>query len=155
MEKSINQLEEGLLAKEICNYFNIDLQDAKDYSPLGLAYIGDGVFDLIIRTIIVEKGNAPVNKLHKKVSTLVKAQSQSAMIHLLIDQLTEEEMAVYKRGRNAKSYTSAKNASMTDYRHATGYEALIGYLYLQGNTGRIMELVKNGLELYENTLNER
>ena len=119
--------------------------DLKTYSPLTLAFIGDVVYDLIIRTLVVEKGNAPVNKLHRKVSSLVKAPAQMELFHRIEDKLTKEELAVYKRGRNAKSFTTAKNASITEYRAATGFEALIGYLYLNNEFTRILDIVKSGL----------
>ncbi|WMJ90694.1 ribonuclease III domain-containing protein [Anaerocolumna sp. MB42-C2] len=120
--------------------------DLKTYSPLTLAFIGDVVYDLIIRTLVVENGNAPVNKLHKKVSNLVKAPAQMELFHQIEDKLTEEELAIFKRGRNAKSFTSAKNASITEYRIATGFEALIGYLYLNNEFTRILEIIKSGLK---------
>lgn len=119
--------------------------DIRTYSPLTLAYIGDGIYDLIIRTMIVNHANQQVNKLHKKASSLVNAKTQANIIHSLIDELTEEELNVYKRGRNAKSYTSAKNATITDYRTATGFEALCGYLYLLDRYDRLFELVRIGL----------
>lgn len=120
--------------------------DLRQYSPLVLAYIGDGVFELIIRTIMVRQENCPVQKLHKRTSTLVKAENQAMMMDRLMPHLTEEEEGIYRRGRNAKSYTKAKNASTGVYRKATGFEALIGYLYLQKKTERIIELVTLGLE---------
>lgn len=141
MEESLNINVIGYI-KESLKLTDTDL---KTYSPLTLAFIGDVVFDLIIRTYIVEQGNAPVNKLHKKVSSLVKAPAQMEMFHKVEEILTEEEMAVYKRGRNAKSFTSAKNASITEYRIATGLEALIGYLYLDNQFDRVMEIVVKGL----------
>ena len=113
---------------------------------LELAYLGDAVYEVIIRSIVVERSNAPVNKLHKRSSTLVKASAQARLIKAIEARLTEEEVSVYKRGRNAKSYTMAKNATMTDYRMATGFEALMGYLYLKQEYERIMELVHLGLE---------
>ena len=127
--------------------YQMDLPDTdlKTYSPLTLAFIGDVVYDLIIRTLVVENGNAPVNKLHRKVSSLVKAPAQMELFHRIEDSLTEEELAVYKRGRNAKSFTSAKNASITEYRSATGFEALIGYLYLNNEFSRILDIIKAGL----------
>lgn len=117
--------------------------DIRNYSPLTLAFIGDSIFDLIIRTYIVESGNAPVNKLHNRASKLVQASAQAELYHLIKEQLTEEETAVFKRGRNAKSYTSAKNAGIVEYRTATGMEALIGYLYLSDRMDRVMELIKH------------
>lgn len=146
MEESLMMEQKESLFEQIKMEFQLADVDAKQYSPLTLAFIGDGIYDLIIRTIIVEHGNAPVNKLHKRVSNLVKAQAQADIIHLLEEELTEEERAVYKRGRNAKSFTSAKNATIADYRTATGFEALMGYLYLSNQMNRILELVKTGLK---------
>jgi len=144
MEKSIEEFIPYLEKT-----FELPDTDIKTYSPLVLAYIGDGIYDLIIRTIVVAKGNSHPNKLHKRTSQLVKASAQSAMIERIMDELTEEELKIYKRGRNAKSATVAKNASMVDYRRATGFEALMGYLYLQGQFTRIVELIKSGLDKME------
>ncbi len=118
--------------------------DIKTYSPLTLAFIGDCVYDLIIRTVIVERGNKTPASLHKSKSLIVKAQAQAELIEALADELTDEETSVYRRGRNAKSYTTAKNASVADYRKATGLEALIGYLYLKNEEDRILELIDTG-----------
>ncbi len=125
--------------------FDLKENDIMSYSPLTLAYIGDAVYEIIIRTIVVSDGNTQVNKMHKKSSNLVKAETQANIIKAIMDDLSEEELATYKRGRNAKSYTSAKNASISDYRMATGFEALVGYLYLSGQTERMTEIVKLGL----------
>lgn len=125
--------------------FDLKENDIKSYSPLILAYIGDAVYEIIIRTIVVSDGNTQVNKMHKKSSNLVKAETQANIIKAIMDDLSEEELGYYKRGRNAKSYTSAKNASISDYRMATGFEVLIGYLYLTGQTDRMTEIVKLGL----------
>ena len=132
----------GLSVNGIDSFFGIEGKDIRSFSPLTLAYIGDAVYEIVIRTIIVEKGNAPVNKLHHKASSLVKAVAQKDAMEKILPLLTEEEEAVYKRGRNAKSYTSAKNASVIDYRIATGFEALMGFLYLMGRNERMLELVK-------------
>ena len=137
METNLIQLKE---------LFHLEDQDLRSYSPLTLAYIGDGVYELIIRTILVKKGNCPVNRLHKKASSLVKAGAQSAIMEVIEEKLTPEELSVYRRGRNAHSPTMAKHATMADYRRATGFEALMGYLYLTGRTERILELAKKGLE---------
>lgn len=132
------------------DFFEIEEVDLATYSPLTLAYIGDAVYEIVIRTIIVTKdGNSQVNKLHKRSSNLVKAETQSKIIKLIMEELTDDEIRIYKRGRNAKSFTSAKNASIGDYRTATGFEALMGYLYMSGKTERMLELVKNGLEKLE------
>jgi len=120
--------------------------DIKTYSPLVLAYIGDSIYDLVIRTSVVVNGNAPVNKLHKRVTKLVQASAQADLYFKIKDQLSEEEMVVFKRGRNAKSVTSAKNAGIVEYRTATGLEALLGYLYLTNQLDRMLELIKQGLK---------
>ncbi|SFQ03329.1 ribonuclease-3 family protein [Lachnospiraceae bacterium XBB1006] len=138
-------LEEGI-DRYIKEQFDIPDVDIRSYSPLTLAYIGDGIFDLIIRTIVVGKGNTRASELHKRTSNVVKAASQSAMMEKLKPYLTEEEEAVYRRGRNAKSPTMAKNATMSDYRRATGFEALMGFLYLTDQVPRLIELVKIGLD---------
>lgn len=120
--------------------------DEKQVSPLGLAYIGDAVFEVYVRSYVLERGNTAVNKLHKTSTGYVSAKAQSQIIHALIPELTEEETAVYKRGRNAHSNTSAKNADIVDYRHATGFEALIGYLFIAGRHERIAYLISKALE---------
>ena len=125
--------------------FGLKEVDMKAYSPLTLAYIGDAAYELVIRTMVVEKGNRQASQLHRLTTSYVKAQAQAAMIEALEPELTEEELAIYKRGRNAKSYTSAKNASILDYRKATGLEALIGYLYLSGREERVLFLIKEGI----------
>ena len=120
-----------------------------DYSPLTLAYIGDGIYEIVIRTIIVDEANRQVNKIHKAASGLVKAGTQAKMIHLIMDDLTEEEVQIFKRGRNAKAVTRAKNASMSEYRRATGFEALMGWLYLSGQSDRMMDLIMLALKRFE------
>ena len=121
--------------------FDLQPVDLKTYSPLTLAYIGDAAYELVIRSLVVEQGNAPVNKLHKRSSRLVKAKAQAEAAVKLLDVFTEEEMAVYKRGRNARSHTMAKNAEMTDYRMATGFEAVMGYLHLKQDYERMVTLI--------------
>ena len=125
--------------------FHLEDQDIRSYSPLTLAYIGDGVYELIIRTILVKKGNCPVNRLHKKASSLVKAAAQSAIIEKIEEELTQEEHDIYRRGRNAHSPTMAKHATMADYRRAPGFEALMGYLYLKEDYERMITLVRKGI----------
>ena len=136
METNLIQLKE---------LFHLEDQDLRSYSPLTLAYIGDGVYELIIRTILVKKGNCPVNRLHKKASSLVKAGAQSAIMEVIEEELTPEELSVYRRGRNAHSPTMAKHATMADYRRATGFEALMGYLYLKEDYTRMLTLVHMGI----------
>ncbi|NLP33936.1 MAG: ribonuclease III [Clostridiales bacterium] len=143
MEKGINNNQiEASFASYLKGTFQLPDTDIKSFSPLTLAYIGDTVYDLIIKTSVVEQGNAPVNKLHKQVTKYVKATAQAEHYHKIEEMLTDEEMAIYKRGRNAKSYTSAKNAGIVEYRTATGVEALIGYLFLTDQTDRLMELMR-------------
>lgn len=121
--------------------FGYETVDAKQYAPLALAFVGDAVYSLLIRTKLLCERERTVNHLHKHAADEVKAEAQKEMMTRILPLLTEEETAVFKRGRNAKSYTVAKHASVTDYRIATGFEALIGFLYLEGRTDRIMELV--------------
>ena len=136
METNLMQLKE---------LFHLEDQDLRSYSPLTLAYIGDGVYELVIRTILVKKGNCPVNRLHKKASSLVKAGAQSAIMEVIEEKLTTEELSVYRRGRNAHSPTMAKHATMADYRRATGFEALMGYLYLKEDYTRMLTLIRMGI----------
>lgn len=135
--------------------FEMQEVDIRTYSPLTLAYIGDCVYDLVIKSLIINRGNQPVNKLHKETSRLVQASAQSAMMRFMQEHLTEEEHGVYRRGRNAKSVSPAKNQSITDYRRATGFEALLGYLYLKKEYGRIVELIKIGLDGLNGKAEER
>ncbi len=120
--------------------------DIRTYSPLTLAYIGDGIYDLVIRSVVVAGGNTRAGELHKRTSQIVKAHTQAKMMELLLPLLSEEEQDIYRRGRNAKSPTMAKNATMSDYRKATGFEALIGWLYLRDEFPRIVELVRFGAD---------
>ncbi len=111
------------------------------YGALALAYMGDSVYETLIRKHLLEKGNAPVGKLHKLAKEYVSAKAQSKIMDILEPVLTEDEMAVFKRGRNAKPHTVPKNTDITVYKRATGMEALFGYLYLTGNTARVDELM--------------
>lgn len=140
MEKSLSFLE------KIKETFGCEEIDVKTYSPLALAFMGDCIFEIIIRTVVVGRGNRGVNGLHKTKSTVVNARVQAKIAEALLPELTEEELACYKRGRNAKSHTTAKNASIEEYRKATGLEALYGYLYLQDKEDRLLELTKLGLD---------
>ena len=117
-----------------------------EYSPLALAFIGDSVFDLVVKSVIVEKANCQVNKLQNRTSKIVKATSQALIADALKDELSEEEANILRRGRNAKPYTKAKNASYGEYCKATGLEALVGYLFLKNETERLVELIKLGIE---------
>ena len=145
MEKSVG-FEFHSYMQEVFQMQEVDIQT---YSPLTLAYIGDSIYDLIIKSIVINQGNKQVNKHHREVSSLVQASTQSRMMRVMQEHLTEEEHAIYKRGRNAKSVSPAKNQSVTDYRRATGFEALLGYLYLQKQWKRLLDLVKIGLDSLE------
>lgn len=145
MEKSVG-FEFDSYMQELFEMEEVDIQT---YSPLALAYIGDSVYDLIIKSLMINQGNKQVNKLHQDTIGLVQASTQSLMMRTMQQHLSEEEHAVYKRGRNAKSVSAAKNQSITDYRRATGFEALLGYLYLKKEWKRLLDLVKIGLDSLE------
>ncbi len=123
---------------------------AEQLSPLTLAFVGDAVYEAYIRTKISKDINMQVSKLHRIAVKYVSATAQSKIVRSIEDKFTEDEMSIYKRGRNAHSHTSAKNADIVDYRHATGFEALIGYLYLKKQTERLNEI----LEMSYNTVNK-
>lgn len=133
----------------------ISEQEARQYSPLTLAFLGDAVYSLLVRNMLTATANKPTGKLHKDSIKYVNAAFQAEMIKMLMDELTENELWVFKRGRNAHSAHSPKNQSEADYRYATGFESLYGYLYLCGNTDRIKELFeKSAYKAYkENTEN--
>lgn len=143
MEKDLGEIMEGNLSKGFTTFGNyMDIKDVKMLSPLQLAYIGDAVYELFIRSYLISTQNIPVNELHKEAVKYVKAKAQADILHSLEDTLTEEEWSVVKRGRNAKSGTVPKNANLIDYKYATGFEALIGYLYLLARHERVRELFK-------------
>lgn len=120
--------------------------DPRAFSPLALAYIGDAVFEMMVRLTVMTDGNMPVNRLHKRARDMVNAKAQAEMYFRIREKLTEEEEAVFRRGRNAKSFTVPKHADLMDYRHATGLEALFGYLYLKEDSARAVELFRMGME---------
>ena len=142
MEKSVS-FELDSYMREV---FQMEEVDINTYSPLALAYIGDSIYDVIIKSLVINSGNKQVNKFHQETSSFVQASTQSLMMRTMQEHLTDEEHGVYKRGRNAKSVSPAKNQSMTDYRRATGFEALLGYLYLKKDYKRMIDLVKIGLD---------
>lgn len=123
-------------------------QEPRQLSPLTLAFIGDSVYGMIIKTMVVLAGNCPANELDKKAVKYVKATTQAKIFDYLTENevLTDEEADVLRRGRNAKSATTAKNASVGDYRKATGVEALVGYLYLCGRQERVVELMEKSVK---------
>ena len=137
------------LAAAVRENFEVSGEPMNRYSPLTLAFMGDSVYEIIIRSIVVQEANRPAGQLNKIKIKYVNAAAQARIIEFLEPELTEDECDVYKRGRNAKSYTSAKNQSVNDYRKATGLEALCGYLYLKGDMERLIGLLKKGIEVIE------
>ncbi len=117
------------------------MRDPREESALRLAYMGDAVFETHIRRWLMEQSLQPVGALHKAAITFVKASAQATFYHLIEPQLTEQEAAVMRRGRNAKSAMVPRKADINDYRKATGFEALIGFLYLNGEEERIEEVM--------------
>lgn len=140
-------MEEGIkLFAAIRQEFACGSADIRTYSPLALAFVGDAVYDLVVRTLATARANASPDSLHKKKSGVVNARVQAACAEAVLCEFTEEEMAVYKRGRNAHSHSVAKHASVGDYRKATGLEALYGYLYLTDRMDRLFYLIKKSFE---------
>ena len=139
LEKLAETFREKLDTKEL---------DLRTYSPLTLAFVGDGIYDLLIRTMVVKEANTSNHALHKKTTGFVRAEAQAMMARALQPILSEEEEQVYRRGRNAKMATMAKHASMSDYKQATGFEALLGYLYLKGDYERLLQVTAAGLNAF-------
>jgi len=135
-------MEKGFYENMLNEFDQLGQIDIKEYSPLVLAYIGDSVYEVYIRTLLVSKGNAPVYKLHRRSTDYVKAKAQSDILHRIMDTLSPEEHEVVRRGRNAKSGTIPKNADVQEYKYATGFESLIGYLYLKKDYDRLMEVLR-------------
>ena len=154
-ERSLEALVSADAAKKSLDFetiaaaFDMPCPDANGYSSLALAYIGDCVYDLVIRSLVVGKNHSSVNDLHHKTIHYVKAESQAHVADALKEYLKPEEADIYRRARNAKSNTKAKNASIVAYRKATGLEALIGWLYIQNQNDRILELITLGLSRTE------
>ena len=130
------------------NYFNMNLtrQDIDAISNLGLAHMGDCVFEILCRGYLCARGGKNVGNLHRDTINLVKAQSQAKFVDKLLPLLTEEELAYYRRGKNAHVHAVPKSASPAEYAKATGVEALFGALYLLGRTQRINELFHQVME---------
>lgn len=139
MEESISMLD------QIAKTFQTGEVDIRTYSPLTLAYIGDCVYELVIRTLIMKHGNQSVNNMSKIKVFYVKAETQAKMAEVLMNSMTEEEQSIYRRGKNAKTNTMSKSSTSADYHKATGMEAVIGYLYLMNQQNRLVELMKTGL----------
>lgn len=144
-------MEENLslcgLDEWIDHVYDLPDKDWTQYSPLTLAWIGDTVFDLVVRTVLVKTANMQTEKLHKKASAIVNARRQAESVGRLIPLLSEEEAAIYRRGRNSNPHHTARNAGRMEYLEATGFEALLGWLYLNRRYGRILELVKAAVDV--------
>ncbi len=122
-------------------------KQANQYAPLVLAYMGDAVYEIYVRgRVLEEHPDMPAYKLHRLAVGFVKARAQRAGMKFIEPLLEEDELAAYKRGRNAKSATVPKNADLMDYRRATGFEALVGYLHLAGREDRLAEIMKYAYE---------
>jgi len=139
MEESIKAVD---LLKSIKEEFELTDVDVRTYNPLTLAFIGDCVFEMIIRSLLVCKGNKSVNAFAKEKNAIVNARTQSRMAELLSDYFTEDEAEIFRQGKNAKTANHSKNAAYSEYHRATGLEAVFGYLYLTDNLSRCIELVK-------------
>ena len=132
-------MEENLVFLKLSKGY--DDKSIRELSPLALAFLGDGVYELLVRTYVLDK-NKLAGKLHKEAVNFVKAKAQSESIRRVLSKLSEDETAVFNRGKNAKPHTMAKNQTTFDYKMATGLEALFGYLYLLNRGDRILELFK-------------
>ncbi|MBQ3225805.1 MAG: Mini-ribonuclease 3 [Clostridia bacterium] len=126
----------------------------REYSPLALAFVGDAVYEVYVRAQVLSEANTSAHILHKKAIAYVKAEAQANAAKAILEQLSEDELAVFKRGRNAKSATVPKHANVSDYRHATALEALFGYLYLSGETERLTELMQAAYLNSQDIINE-
>ena len=126
---------------------NIRVQSKIMYSPAQLAYAGDAVYELLVRSYVINSHDLNVNKMHRLTVKFVKANAQAYLIKMLEEFLTDEEIRIVKRGRNAKVTSSPKNADLMEYRYATGFEALFGYLYLNNELNRLMELFNMVIEI--------
>ena len=160
MEESVNPVElssgqmperppETAVRQQIHAVFPHREVDVRTYSPLALAFLGDGVYSLIIRTMVVEKGNRPAEKLHNETKTYVSAAAQAKIGDAIRDLLTQEERRVYRSGQHANPEHPARSVDRETYMKATALETLCGWLYLQDRTDRFLELLKAGMERVE------
>ncbi|MGB4438826.1 MAG: ribonuclease III domain-containing protein [Sedimentibacter sp.] len=147
-----NKLENNNINNELLRITSENLsKHILMYSPAQLAYAGDAVYELLVRSYVINSQDTNVNKMHKMTVKFVKAKTQAYLVNMLENELTEDEKKIVKRGRNAKVTSSPKNAELMDYRYATGFEALLGYLYLSNELDRLMELFNRIIEI----LNEK
>jgi len=134
------------LFEKILESYGAQKRNVREYPPLVLAYIGDAIYEVYVRTLLVCTKNVPVHQLHKESIKYVKAKAQSDIIHRISGFLTEEEKEIVRRGRNAKSGTIPKNADVIEYKYATGFEALCGYLYLKKDYERLDKIFKMAID---------
>ena len=146
MEKSLSVTE---AAEQLRSVLGLSPVDLRTYSPAALAYLGDAVYELTVRTVLMHRGNTSPHALQQRGSRLSRAAAQAAMAQGLMDQLTDEEKRILQRGKNAKTTSMAAHADPKDYRLATGLEALFGYLYLSDQAERLLTLMREGLALLE------
>lgn len=142
-------MEENKLTKEVelINKINDKITSTYMYSPAQLAYAGDAVYELLVRSYVLNNYDISVNKMHRLTVKFVKAKAQAYIISKLMDELSEEEKRIVKRGRNAKVTSSPKNVDFMDYRYATGFEALFGYLFLKKDIDRLMYIFDKIIEI--------
>lgn len=133
--------QETDLASLMDRALDLPQRDWSQYSPLTLAWIGDTVCDLVVRYALLKRANMQTDKLHRKASSIVNARSQAKRMEEIRTKLTDREMSIYRRGRNANPGHTAKNADRSEYLEATGFECLIGYLYLERQYSRLLELM--------------
>lgn len=141
MDNNIYAAYLEMLNRKVVKTGDTMTSDIRMLNPLVLAYIGDSVYDTFVRTLLVSRGYGQVAKLHKMSIGFVKAKAQADILEGISEMLTPEEQDIVRRGRNTKASTVPKNADISDYRYATGFEALIGYLYLTGQIDRLMDLI--------------
>ena len=142
------------MEEKVREIFGITAPDLRQVPVLTLAYVGDSVYDLVLRTVFAETTTLHGKPLHDRVQTYVTARSQAKIADGLKTELTEEELAIYRRGRNARPETVSKHASLTEYHKATGLEVLMGWLYLNGQTERAAELIRKGMAYAEQKTGE-
>lgn len=138
--------------KKFLEFMGLDIKneiEIRSINPLVLAYIGDALYEIYIRNYIVHKYEGKVHDFHRIATRFVKASGQAKIVHVLENEFSEEEWKIIKKGRNQKSATIPKNASISDYRYATGFECLLGYLYLKGEEERIDEIIARAIEIVE------
>ena len=143
MNKTIQALKASHAVGEATN------QRVESMAPLTLAYLGDALFELFVRDYLIQQSQTSVHRVHQRTITYVNAASQAVMVRHLIPLLTEREADVVRRGRNGKSGSIPRNADVTEYRYATGFEALLGWLYSRNETSRLLEVMRKAVDLLE------